>query len=256
MKARYAIQSSDMHLLDGAISTAAKFAKPFMREGIVGVVFLGAIVRGYFDKEADIDIGIFADGKPDGSFPPLLSHVDGYAVHCWSSNYHEERISKWEMGKRWTYSESTIQYDPQGLVSEMLLEKRRIDSDERKWTLMTGLTLSEWYINRPTNLWVDRGDILSAHNMINQGLNYFYDMLFLYNNSLVPSDKWRSYCAERLVALPDKYKEHMIEVQIVKAITETDLNRRVQAFMIMWKQMATLVEREVGMKYEEFRDTI
>jgi hypothetical protein len=250
------ISSSDPKALREATRTANKFCLQFRRRGVVGIVFLGAIVWGYFDRSADIDIALFTNGKLDGDLPPQYHHLNGYEIHCWVADYYEEASSKWDMAKRWAFSEGEVHYDPDGLVSKLVAEKVRLGPEERKWLLISGITLSEWYINRLTALWVERGSILSAHSMVSQGLNHFYEMLFGLNNKLVADHKWRSYYAACLTVLPENYHEDIAKVLTVREVTEVELKRRVEVFMGMWKQMLSLVEKDVGMKFEEFKNTV
>ena len=117
--------------------------------------------------------------------------------------------------------------------------------------MMSGLSLSEWYINRLTQLWIERGNIISAHHMFNQGLNYFFDMLFGLNNELVADMKWRYYCVEQMEQLPHHFKERFKEIMILHSLTEEELNRRKSAFMEMWREMQPMIEAEVKMTFEE-----
>ncbi len=47
MSTKFKISFSDPTLLKKAIQIAKEFVGPFMNEDIVGIVFLGAIARGY-----------------------------------------------------------------------------------------------------------------------------------------------------------------------------------------------------------------
>ena len=122
--------------------------------------------------------------------------------------------------------------------------------------MMSGLTLSEWYVNRLTQLWVDRGNLISAHHMFDQGLIYFFDMLFGLNNELVADMKWRYYCVEQLERLPRNFKEHLKETLILHTFTEDELNRRKSAFMEMWQEMRQVVEEELKMTLEEIEQLV
>ena len=178
MSTNFSIQSSDPGLLEKAHRIAKEFVQSYICDDIVGVVFLGAIVRGYFDHSADIDIAIF---KKKGSQIPITLKfytIEDIEVQIWLSDYESELSDPWDMAKRWTYSQSLIYFDPEEKISQLLKEKVPLKPEERKWLMMSGLSLSEWYINRLTQLWIERGNIISAHHMFNQGLNYFFDMLF------------------------------------------------------------------------------
>ncbi len=67
--------------------------------------------------------------------------------------------------------------------------------------------------------------------------------------------KWRSFAAERLPVLPTDFRTRMEEVSLVHALSVDELARRREAFMTMWREVLALVERDVGMAYEVFKDT-
>jgi hypothetical protein len=256
MPPRMEITSSDPSLLRNASRTGEEFARQLMRNDVAGIAFLGAIVRGYFDDAADIDIALFtrsAHGCPEA---PQYQHVNGFEVHCHVAAIDAEVSATWDIAKRWAFSESRIYFDPDGRITKLLQEKVPLRPDERRWLLVSKITLSEWYINRLTTLWMDRGSIASAHSMFSQGLNHFFDMLFSLNNRLVADHTWRYYCAERLEILPADFGVQMGKVMELKALDGGELKRRRDAFMEMWHGMLPLVEKEVHMKYEEFKNTV
>ena len=160
------------------------------------------------------------------------------------------------MPKRWTFSESEIRYDPAGAVARLLQEKVPLRSPERRWLLVSGITLSEWYCNRLSDLWVERGSLTSAHSMFGPGLNHFFDALFSLNDQLVPDHKWRHFCAERLSRLPKDYSNRMQNILTTREISLGDLKRRRRTFMTMWQEVLEQVEAEVGQRFEEFKNTV
>lgn len=165
MTTSFMIQSSDATLLEKATRVAGEFAKKFIRDEIVGIAFLGAIARGYFDRSADIDIAIF---KKQGSEIPLTEKfikMDELEIHIWLSDFESELTASWDMAKRWTFSQGKIFYDPDGEIARLLEVKVPLQLEERKWMVMSGFVLSEWYINRLTDLWVERGNMLSAQHI-------------------------------------------------------------------------------------------
>jgi hypothetical protein len=256
MSMQYSIPSSDPALLEKAARLARDFADQYTRDGIVGIVFLGAIPRGYFDLSADIDIALFKEHKADISLASQFLKVQGMEIHCHLADYESELTSSWDMPTRWTFSQGQIYYDPHGRISQLLADKVPLKPEEKKWLLMSGLCLSEWYINRLTDLWVQRGNITSAHHMFAQGLNYFFDMLFALNDQLVADMKWRYYCVEKLACLPAHFQEHLQETMLLQAFTVEELERRKSAFMQMWREMLPIIEQEVHMSYAEIIDLV
>ena len=222
----------------------------------MGIVFLGAIVRGYFDPSADIDIALFTKPGVNLALPGMFVKVDEFEVQCWVSNYESELSAEWDMSRRWTYSHGQVYYNPSGKISQLLETKVPLKAEERKWLMMSGLTLSEWYINRLTRLWVERGNLISAHHMYDQGLNYFYDMLFGLNGQLVADMKWRYYCVEKLERLPSNFHANIIKVMTTRSLSIEELDRRRIAFMEMWKETKPIIESETGMSFEEMLQVV
>ena len=256
MSTKFLIQSSDPKLLEKATRIAKEFVQKCICDDIVGVVFLGAIARGYFDPSADIDIAIF---KKEGSQIPITKKfykTEDIEVQIYLSDYESELIDPWDMAKRWTYSQSQIYFDPQEKIVQMLKDKVPLKPEEQRWLMMSGLTLSEWYINRLTQVWIERGNIVSAHHMFDQGLIYFFDMLFGLNNELVADMKWRYYCVEQLERLPHNFGERLKDIMILNSFTRGELDRRKNTFMEIWREMQPIIEGEVQMTFEEMVEII
>ncbi|MBN2086683.1 MAG: hypothetical protein JW748_15825 [Anaerolineales bacterium] len=256
MSVRFTIQSSDPALLEKAARIAKAFVQPYLRDDIVGIVFLGAVARGYFDRSADIDIAIFTRSGSNAAMPGKFQKVEDMGVQCWISDYETELAAPWDMAKRWTYARAQIVFDPGGRIARLLEEKVPLKPEERKWLLMSGLTLSEWCVNRLTQIWVERGNIISAHQMIDQGLVYFFDMLFGLNEELVADMKWRYYCVEQLERLPGEFRERIQDVMALHAFTLEELERRKAAFMGMWREMQPAVEKEAGLSFDEMLQVV
>ena len=252
----FAVRSSSEQMLSDATRTAHQFADRFRRDDVVGIVFLGAIVRGYFDAAADIDVALIAKGSLGNDCPPQYHREDGFEIHCWVSEYTTEVSEPWSMGKRWAHSESLVHYDPEGLIAPLVAERTKLTDEERRWLMVSGTTLSEWYIRRLSALWVDRGSLLSAHSMLSQGVSHFCEALFALNHKLVADHKWRTFYAERLPVTPAHFSERMAELIVAKELTVSDLERRVSVFMQMWEEIVRLVEKEVGSTFAEFKDTV
>jgi hypothetical protein len=252
MSAHFTIPSSDPALLERATRLAEDFAGRYIGEGMVGVAFLGAVARGYFDAFADIDVVLYRETGADISIPENYIHEDGFEIHCWLSDYAAELEQPWDMPKRWAFSTHRIFYDPRGLVARLFAEKVPLRPDERRWLMIEGMSQSNWYIDTLPQLWAARGSLASAQHMFHEGLAHFYDALFGLNDALVADVKWRYYCAERLPVLPARFPERIAEVLCLRELTEAESERRRLAFMELWQEVLPLVEAEVGMPFEAF----
>lgn len=256
MSPLFEIRSSNPDLLAKATKIAKVFAQQLLNDDIIGIVFLGAITRGYFDHDADVDIAIFKEKTSNFALKNKFFKIDGIDMHIWLSNYEEEIIAPWDMAKRWTFSQGEIFFDKEQKIFRLLNDKVPLKPDERRWLIMSGFTLSEWYINRLTQLWVERGNIISAHQMFGQGLNYFFTMLFGLNNELVADMKWQIYCAEKLERLPDSFQERIKEIMILHSFSIVELERRRGVFMEMWQEMKPIIEEEVHMTFTEMLEIV
>lgn len=256
MNTKFLIPSSDPVLLEKANRVAKEFIQKYINDNVVGIVFLGAIVRGYFDHLADIDIAVFKKQNSEVPLTKKFYKIEGLEVQIWLSDYESELTIPWEMAKRWTYSQCRIYFDSQDKISHLLQEKVPLKPEEKKWLMMSGLTLSEWYINRLTQLWIERGNIVSAHHMFDQGIIYFFDMLFGLNDELVPDMKWRYYCVEQLKHLPHNFQEWIKETMNLHAFTVEEIERRKRAFMEMWREMQPIIEENVQMTFEEIEQIL
>lgn len=243
MKSKFLIPSSDPVLLEKANRVGKEFIQKYINDNVVGIVFLGAIVRGYFDHLADIDIAVFKKQNSEVPLTKKFYKIEDLEVQIWLSDYERELTIPWDMAKRWTYSQCRIYFDSQDKISHLLQEKVPLKPEEKKWLMMSGLTLSEWYVNRLTQLWIERGNIVSAHHMFDQGIIYFFDMLFGLNDELVPDMKWRYYCVEQLKHLPHNFQEWIKETMNLHAFTVEEVERRKRAFMEMWREMQPIIEK-------------
>jgi hypothetical protein len=251
MSTAFHIHSSDAAWLANATRIAREFAHQYMRDDIVGIVFLGAIARGYFDHAADIDIALFTTPTAELSLPSQFLTVDGVMVHCYVEVYDHELTSPWNMAQRWTYEQAQIFYDPEDKIAQLLEHKVPLQPEEKKWLLMSGCVLSEWYINGLTELWVERGNLISAHHMFDARLDYFYTMLFGFNNQLVADIKWRYYAVEQLAQLPTNFGERIKETMMIQSFSLNEVGRRKEAFMGMWREMLPLIEHDVQLSFDE-----
>ncbi len=248
---QFVIKSNDAELLERAKRIALSFANSIVTDDVAGIVFLGAIARNYFDADADIDVGVIARTGTEMPRLEKFSRIDGIEVQVWLSDYETELRTAWDMSKRWTYSSAIVHHDPCGLVRKLIDEKVPLAMEERKRLMMSGLTLSEWYVNRLSRTWVARGDIISAHAMIDQGLVHFLDLMFAFNDQLVPDMKWRHHLASKLRCKPDRFDEALGDTMLVHAITRDELDRRIGSFMHVWNAMKPLVEHSLRLSYAE-----
>lgn len=252
---KYSFQSLDQKRLSEAKLVAQEYANQQKKNDVVGITFLGAITRGYFDTDSDIDITIFKNSFKE-KITSDTTEYKGFKLHEFTVDIENERASHWELGKRWAYSNSQIYWEKDGQITSLLNEKVPMREEEKRRLVMSGIVLSEWYCNRLTELWIRRGDVVSSHYMIAEGLNHFFNAIFAFNNEMPPDYKWRFFCSKQLENIPTTYEECMIETIKIEKMDLNDLTRRKNAFMKIWNQMLPSIETYLGMQYSEFKDKV
>ncbi len=80
---QFLIRSSDPIQLEKATRIAEAFARQYVRDGIFGIVFIGAIVRGYFDRRADIDLAFYTAEGASIPSPAQYQKVEGKVHSRW-----------------------------------------------------------------------------------------------------------------------------------------------------------------------------
>jgi len=93
-------------------------------------------------------------------------------------------------------------------------------------------------------MWVDRGDLLSAHYCLNYSVDLVVGILYALNKEFMPTQKWRIFHSYRLKWLPTDYKKLMQEAATVKNLSERNLNRRIKVLRKL--EIAPKIEKETG----------
>lgn len=247
----FEINSNSNKLLDEARFIAREYSEKQITKNTIGIVFLGAVVRGYFDSEADIDIAIFENEYAE-KFESKTIKYKKFDLQYFKLDFDNETTATWGMSKRWAYSNIEIYYDTDNKVRSLIDSKTKIAMEERRQLLMQGMALSEWYCNRLVSSWIRRGSIASAHYMFNEGINHLLSAIYIYNNQLVADYKWRLYCLRGLKYTPKSFLSNLEDLLTVKEISEKELERRRETFLRIWKEMLPLIEDELSLKYEVF----
>jgi len=243
--------------LADALAVAEEFASRFIRDGVVGIVFLGGVARGYFDKFSDIDIIVFKRRGVDlGVRAEYEFEYKGFVIDYEVMDYEDFVGSEWDMERRWAFSDVKIFYDPEGRIKSLIDEKTCLGDEEKRWLIIEGVTQSEWYCNVVSESWVYRNDMVSAHYCINIALDELIKALFMLNDKLLPAYKWRIYLVQHLGWLPEKFNEKLREVLSIKDFSIEELERRRDALNYVWRQVLPRAEKEVGMKFDEFKKLV
>jgi len=226
-------------------------------KGVIGIVALGGVARGYSDKFSDIDIIVFCEKKIE-NFPIREEEFEfkGTTIDIGVCVLEDEAKKFWDQGVRWAFSDSIILYDPKGEIRAFLKNKLIYPENERKEILIENMTQCEWHCNAMALGWIYRGDIVSAHYSVNCALECFIKVLFALNKEFDPGEKWRLFCLHALQWLPKNSEKYLKEPLKVRDFTLEELERRRRALNYLWQATLPKVEEEVKMKFEKFKKLV
>ncbi len=241
-------------------------------EGVVGIIFLGALVRDYADKFSDVDITVLLADRDEelrmrirkmGLSEEKCSGIEDIDLMIYF--LEDFRNLVWSETERWDYSKAAkIVYDPRGEVERIFREKLTVPKDFWVRRIVVCANYLKWYCCPPDEPWVQklgvgsisetwiyRGDLIAAHYCLNYGVDLILEILFALNREFLPVPKWRIFYSYRLVWLPEDYSGLLREVMQAKNFSEEELNRRLKAIRELWVKILGKIRDETGLTPEQ-----
>lgn len=209
-----------------AEAVALDLASSFIRKKALGIVFLGALARGYFDDYSDIDMVVYKRRGVRLGWPREKEFkYRGFIIDLEVRNYERDLYRIWTLEERWVFSHAKIHFDPEGLVRDLLNLKVPLSQNERSNILRDETCKASWSIG-DIDAWLYRGDIPSAHYAVTTAFKHLLRALAALNNVPPPPDKWLINVAFSLPLRPPQLSEIVREVMLCKEIDAEDLHRR------------------------------
>jgi predicted nucleotidyltransferase len=233
-------------------------------ESVVGIVFLGGVVRGFTDKSSDLDITVFLSEKDErlrmqiynlGSEEKKRSAVDiDLEVHF----LPEFKKWKWNETDRWDFSHAKIVFDPEEKIKKIFEAKLNIPMEFWIKRIATCGEYLKWYccpakegISTIAEAWIARGDLPSSHYSLNYAIELLLNVIFALNEEFLPPPKWRIFYSYKLKWLPENYEELLKEVLCVENLSVRDLNRRLAAVRKIWCKTLPKIREGTGLTPEK-----
>lgn len=228
---------------------------------IEGIVYLSGLAntkyKDFIDEFSDIDIGIFLNVDrehlpnwlPPFSFYIVITDKDGIdktmEVNFHQKIYNEEKNSQWHDYKREFYKYACeIVFDRNGKIEKLIKEKTVFTDEYRKLLLSHLLSRIYWMVEvNPLNA-VKRGLIYNGEDLLNQGLNYVTDLLFVYDKKFPPAAKWKISLLGNLDFCPKDIEKRIENCFIVNEISEEDVLRRRKEMLSITKEIENKVFEE------------
>ncbi|RLI23995.1 hypothetical protein DRO58_07980 [Candidatus Bathyarchaeota archaeon] len=233
-------------------------------DGVVGVVFLGGLARGFLDRFSDLDIDVFLrerDERLRRRIYDLGSEVEsryGIKVDLEVHFLEEFERRRWSEADRWLYSNAKIVFDPEGRVRKIL--ERKLNQPEEFW--LNRMAMCTEYLKRyccplgedagtVAEAWVERGDLLAAHYCVNYMVDLLLTVLYTLNREFLPAPKWRIFYSYKLRLKPRGYRKLIEEAIKVENLSREELERRLRAVRRLWRWVVKTIREETGLTLED-----
>ena len=228
---------------------------------VEGIVYLSGLAnteyKDFIDEYSDIDIGIFLNVDrehlpnwlPPFSFYIVITDQDGFdktmEVNFHQKIYDEEKNSQWHDYKKEFYKYACeIVFDRNGRIEKLINEKTVFTEEYRKLLLSHLLSRIYWMVEiNPLNA-VKRGLIFNGEDLLNQGLNYVTDLLYVYDKKFPPAAKWKISLLGDLDFCPNNIEKRIENCFVVNEISEEDVLRRRKEMLSITKEIENKVFEE------------
>jgi hypothetical protein len=204
-------------------------------EGVVGVLLTGGAARGHADRFSELDLAVYLP-RPQferwvrggqAPFPEGDSCLNGWHVDIDYLCLEDELEAEWDHVKRWDRSYAVILCDPRGVLRDMLARKAVLTEDERQRLMSRHLMLyGTYFCAVVVPSWLDRGDVLAAHQCLNVALDSLIRAVFLANGELIPFEKWSLNLSYTLAWTPSSWRQRVEQVLLVREISRAEAERR------------------------------
>jgi len=232
-------------------------------EGVVGIVFIGGLVRGFVDKFSDVDIIVFLSRRNEqlrknirnlGSDKQRRLGIDmDLEVHF----LEDFKRWKWNEVDRWEFSRAEIAFDPEGEIEKVFGEKLKVSKGFWIKRIVVCGEYLKWYCCPPeeevgtvAECWVERGDLVSAHYCLDYAVELLIRVTYALNRQFLPAPKWRIFYSYGLKWLPEGYRRLLGEALLVKSFSVKDFMRRLEAIRKLWCKLLPKIREETGLTTE------
>lgn len=196
------------------------------KRGVVGVVYLGALARNYFDAHSDVDIVVYKRRGFRIGWPREKEYeYRGFAIDLEIRDYERDLYRSWGFEERWVFLHALVRYDPEGLVKRLLELKVPLSERERQKLLGEELARAGWSMG-DIDAWLHRGDRLSAHFAAITALRHLLRALAALNGIPPPPDKWLLHVAASLGEKPPRLDELMRDALLASSLASAEFERR------------------------------
>jgi|SRR2546429_2994066 len=205
-------------------------------KNVAAIALTGSAGRGDYDQHSDVDVVVFLTGPSrsvkDGKFifNELLFDVRISDLGCLKK-------ADWSQDMFFAYLTSRVAYDRDGEIGKLIESKKSLWREKVTSLLCISLVNLSVIFEFDDNWrglkahthyqkFIRRGDIKSAHQLLNRGFDLILDCVYLLNRSPIPDYKNKVRCLKGLDWLPNQLELLIEEGLLVKSFLPKDAERR------------------------------
>jgi RimJ/RimL family protein N-acetyltransferase len=194
-------------------------------DGVQAVLGLGSLARGFGDGWSDIDIGVLAKSGTANRFWRGERWIAGVSIDLYAIDLDMMPPMAWDHARRQAFEESIVLAEKTPGEAGRVLRPTRLKQVERRQEITKLVFQMGWlgfmprawrHENRlgyrwaqPSDLWLRRGHLASAHLTVDRAADMLMQILFLLNKRFVPYAKWRRFLVGGLSSLPGPFEQRM-----------------------------------------------
>lgn len=222
--------------------------------GVIGITLNGGLSRGYADHLSEIDITFYLDHegglkwKEDKSPIPLgIVKFDGVLYDIKTIDYEEESRRKYGDVELWDLSYAKVLFDTDNKIATLFKKKLSTkpdisDANDMIWE-------AYWNYKLAGDIWINRGDVLQGHFMLNEAIKPLIKALFIANKEYTPHEKWLVHMSATLNWKPLDWEERLMKAMNIESLTINALVNRQRAIESLCKDIGDYIKKE---NYPEF----
>lgn len=196
-------------------------------DGVVGILAIGGIGRGFSDEYSDLDLIVYADEKEVRAIEKYIAvgqlyhkgmHYDT-PVESFQKALRRRVPSKyWSQALRWTLENSKILYDTDDRVKSMLAEKVIFPEKERLQLMRDNRHWANEIINYMYPTWAARGRACNLAQILRHATEHIILWIYAKNGRFQPYlRKWLFYYLENKM-VPESRYFHIIKKAVMRPI--------------------------------------
>ncbi len=240
-------------------------SKIALHKNVMGIVWIGGLVRGFADRFSDVDIIVFLNKKDENLVRQIRiissgekTDVDVDLVIHFLEDFKARKLCE---ADKWEFANAKIVFDPKSEIKRVFKEKLHLSKDFWVKRIVICSEYLKWYCCPPrknvgtiSESWIERGRLLSAHHCLNYGVDLLLRLVFALNKEFLPAPKWRLFYSYQLRWLPKNYGKLVEQVISVRDFSANEFERRLTAIRKLWSGTLSKIEDETGLALEQMSE--